>query len=543
MRIGVNLIPLRSGQMGGHEFYVRRLLRQLLMRDRHNQYFLFTTWWNDDSIDTAHAWAQKIMAVPKPESGGAITSGWHRWLARHPGLSALPLLRRRASLPALDLHAWVRRLGLDVWFCPMTNLDPRHLPIPTVVTIADIQQEYYPEFFSRAELQARALMCSPSCQEATAVITVSEFSKRCMIEKYGLWPETVHCVYEAGVERVDDSAGLPTVEELRGKHQLPVRYAFYPANMWPHKNHQLLFLALHRLRQVYGMTLSLVLTGDDMGQWGTLEAIARHFHLHEQIRYLGYVPADDLPGLYRGAAMLLFPSLFEGFGIPLVEAMALGCPIAAANTASIPEVVGDAALLFDPRQPDSMATMCAQLLADEVLRRTLIARGRERAPRFSWARAADETLGVFEWARARGVAVRPVSRAPGYRIEGVYHDGWTARTVRLYLPYLPEMKALKIEGFSNYLSYPLALRMKIDGRQAQELSITNPGKFTFVGDLVRSRGAMSGVQIEVIAGEDFAPSAIDKTLDTRQLAYQIERLSLICTYGIEIPLYTPSWAS
>jgi glycosyltransferase involved in cell wall biosynthesis len=543
MRIGVNLIPLRSGQMGGHEFYVRRLLRQLLMRDRHNQYFLFTAWWNDDSIDTIHAQAQKIIAVPKPESEETIPSGWHQWLARHPSLGALPLLRRRTSRPALDLHAWVRRLGLDVWFCPMTNLDPRHLPIPTVVTIADIQQEYYPEFFSRTELQARALMCSPSCQEATAVITVSEFSKRCMIEKYGLWPEKVHCVYEAGVERVDDSAELPTVEELRGKHQLPVRYAFYPANMWPHKNHQLLFLALDRLRQVYGMTLSLVLTGDDMGQWEEMEAVARHFHLHEQIRYLGYVPADDLPGLYRGAAMLLFPSLFEGFGIPLVEAMALGCPIAAANTASIPEVVGDAALLFDPRQPDSMATVCTQLLADEVLRRTLIARGRERAARFSWARAADETLGVFEWARAQGIAVRPASHVPGYRIEGVYRDGWAARKVCLYLPYLPEMKALKIEGLSNHLSYPVALRMTIDGRQVQELTITNSGKFTFVGDLIPSGGAMSGVQIEVIAGKDFAPMAIDKRLDTRRLAYQIEKLSLICTDGIEIPLYTPSGAS
>jgi hypothetical protein len=115
--------------------------------------------------------------------------------------------------------------------------------------------------------------------------------------------------------------------------------------------------------------------------------------------------------------------------------------------------------------------------------------------------------------------------------------------VRLHLPYLPEMKALKIEGFSHHLSYPLALRMKVDGRQVQELSITSPGKFTFVGDLFRSRGALSGVQVEFISGNDFTPIAIEKTLDTRRLAYQIERLSLICAYGPEIPLYTPSWAS
>jgi glycosyltransferase involved in cell wall biosynthesis len=539
MRIGVNLIPLRSGQMGGLEFYVRRLLRQLLMCDRRNQYFLFTAWWNDDSIDLPHGRFQKIIAVPKQEPAETIPHGWNRWVTRHPSLGGWPLLRRWASSPALDLHAWARRLGLDLWFCPMTNLDPRHLSIPTVVTIADIQQEYYPEFFTRAELQARALMYSPSCQEATAVIAISDFSKQCLIDKYGLVPEKVHRVYVAGVAPVDDSARWPTADDVRRKHHLPARYVFYPANMWPHKNHRLLLLGLHRLRQLYGMTLPLVLTGDDLGRWEELAVVARHFHLQEHIHYLGYVPANDLPGLYQGAAMLLFPSLFEGFGIPLVEAMALSCPIAAANTSSIPEVVGDAGLLFDPRHPDSIATVCFQLLTDDDLRRTLIARARERSTRFSWERAADETLRVFEWARAQRISVRPVLRAPGYRIEGVYRDGWAVRRVRLYLPHFPEVKALKVDGFSNHLSYPLSLRMKVDRRQAQKLSIANPGRFTFTGEFPQPRRVMADVQIELIAGKDFIPAEIERSLDTRRLAYHIERLSLICAHGPEIPLYSP----
>ena len=226
-----------------------------------------------------------------------IPSGGNQWAARHPRLAALPLFHRWAASPCLDLHAWVRRLGLDLWFCPMTNLDPRHLAIPTVVTVADIQQEYYPEFFTREELQARALMYGPSCQEATAVIAVSEFSKRCMVEKYSLASEKVHCVYEA-CEQIDDPASWLTVEQLRLKYHLPERYAFYPANMWPHKNQSpppgpaspaadlrdVAVAGLNRRRH---------------GGWGELEAVARHFHLHEDIHYLGYVPADGLPGLYR----------------------------------------------------------------------------------------------------------------------------------------------------------------------------------------------------------------------------------------------------
>jgi hypothetical protein len=241
--------------------------------------------------------------------------------------------------------------------------------------------------------------------------------------------------------------------------------------------------------------------------------------------------------------MLLFPSLFEGFGIPLVEAMAHGCPIAAANTASIPEVVGDAALLFDPRQPDSIAAACAQLLTDADLRQTLIRRGREQAARFSWKRAGEETLTVFEWAHAHSIAVQPVSRVPEHPIEGVYRDGWAVRRVRFGLPYVPEMKALKIEGFSNHLSYPFVLRMKVDGRLVQKLLIASPGKFAFVGELLKSRTAMSGMQIELIAGQDFSPMAVEKTLDTRKLAYQIEKLSLICAHGPEIPLYIPPGAA
>lgn len=543
MRVGVNLIPLKPGKMGGHEFYVRRLLSHLLKLEGGHQYFLFTAWWNDASIDVQHRHCRKINVVPEQESMSIPPGSLTQWLARYPFLGDLPLLRRWALTPARDLHEWVRRLGLDLWFCPMTNLDPRHLPIPTVVTIADIQQEYYPEYFTRAELRERALMYSPSCEEATAVITVSDFSKRCMIEKYHLPPEKVHLVYEAGIEQVGEPAARPTVEDVQRKYDLPLRYAFYPANMWPHKNHQLLLLALHRLRQLSGVTLSLVLTGDDLGQWAKVEALASHLRLQEHVRYLGYVPGEDLPSLYRGATMLLFPSLFEGFGIPLVEAMALGCPIVAANTASIPELVGDAALLCDPRDPDSIAAACSQLLADDEFRLILGARGQAQAARLSWERAAEETQQVFEWARAHHAAKPLAPSTQGARMEGVYPDGWAVRHVHLYLPPLPEVKALQLDGFSCNLSYPASLQMKVDGRQVQGLFIADAGQFTLVGRFPRPPRAMSGTHVEFIIRKDFNPSGIENSPDTRRLAYRIEGISLVCENGSAVSFYTPPLTS
>jgi glycosyltransferase involved in cell wall biosynthesis len=541
MRIGINLIPLRPGQMGGHEFYVRSLLEQLLAADSRHQYFLFTAPWNDSSIDFQRGRYRKILGTsasgPEAERDGdsaPATRGVSRWSNR---LLGFPTTPRVGARHPLDLHHWVRRLRLDVWFCPMTNLDPRQLPIPTVITVADIQQEFYPEFFSREELNHRALMYAPSCQEATAVITVSQAAKKSLVATYGLPAEKVHCVYEAGVERGSGLARAPALERVRQKYHLPAQYAFYPANMWPHKNHRMLILALHRLRKVYGVRLPVLLTGDDLGQWGTLQEIAGQFQVQEQVRYLGYVAAEDLPPLYAGATLLVFPSLYEGFGLPLLEAMKLGCPVAAANLTSVPEVVGEAALLFDPRNPDSIANALYRLVSDDTLRQTLRARGRERVAAFSWDKAARETLAVFAWARAHHAAQQRAARPRHARLEGVYRDGWATRRVRLDLPNGVDVDGVKLEGLSDYVTYPLVIRMRVSGCRASDLRLDGPGKFTLMGGARKSWGRAPPLTLELRANRDFIPEYAGISADSRRLAYVIERLVLICRGGAEVPLY------
>ena len=544
MRIGVNLIPLRPGQMGGLEFYVRSLLSHLLAADAHNLYYLFTAWWNHHAVDFPQGRYQKILAVSEPGNASAPLQADTKGRGPWGGLPRLPLLRKLGSTCPPDLHSWARDLKLDLWFCPMINLDPRQLPLPTVVTIPDIQQEYYPEFFTQAELSQRALMYKPSCEDATAVITLSHSSKEHMIARYGLPPEKVHCTYLAGSVMSSPLATAPSAETVRQTYHLPQRFALYPANFWPHKNHHMLVLALHRLRKTSGVTLPLVLTGDDLGQWTKLQEVIAHFNLQEVVHYLGYVPSAALRTLYAQAAMLVFPSLFEGFGLPLVEAMALECPIAAADQTSIPEVVGDAAVLFDPRNPDRIAEAMYRILSDAPLRQSLIMRGRERAALFSWQETASQTLQVLAWAHSRHTSVQRARPPRRVALIGMYADGWATRKVRLEfpatLPHLEEVEAVKLEGFSNYLAYPLTLRLRINGRRASKVVVKGPGSFAVVGALHTLWTVPSRMTIEFSANRDFIPEQAVLGPDTRNLAYLIERLALICRSGEEVLLYARS---
>jgi glycosyltransferase involved in cell wall biosynthesis len=177
---------------------------------------------------------------------------------------------------------------------------------------------------------------------------------------------------------------------------LPERFLLYPANWWKHKNHALLFQALAHLRHARGRRFDLVLTGFGQDADSPVRAAAAEHGVEDQVHGLGYRPVEELAYLYRHADMLVFPSLFEGFGIPLVEAMASGCPVVAARDTSIPEVVGDAAELFDPTSAVGLADAILRVADDPAWRETLRERGQERARRFSAAALAQGHRQAFE---------------------------------------------------------------------------------------------------------------------------------------------------
>ncbi|OGO50734.1 MAG: hypothetical protein A2148_01680 [Chloroflexi bacterium RBG_16_68_14] len=221
-----------------------------------------------------------------------------------------------------------------------------------------------------------------------------------MIGRLGVPEEQVVAIPEAAGPQfvpVEDEEALGRV---RRKYRLPGRYLLSVGSLEPGKNRAGLVRAYAQLRSE-GVDCPLVVAGQPAWRFEDELALVRQLGLDEQVRFLGYVPDDDLPALYSGAELLAFPSLYEGFGLPVLEAMACGTPVVTANVSATAEVAADAAMLVDPRDVAALAQAMGLLLSDETLRAELRARGLERAKQFSWQRTARETLCVYQQVATR----------------------------------------------------------------------------------------------------------------------------------------------
>ncbi len=356
MRIGVNCFLLQPN-IGGIKQYFLTLFRNLLEKDTENQYVFF--WYEHNAGELANL-------------------GTERWKE-----GAVLLADQREVLSHLD--------KIDLYFCPLSALYPRPLPKPSVVSLPDIQEVFYPEFFTKEDLFDRDLHFPESTRMADRVLTLSEFSKQTMVENHGLPPEKV-IVATISVDRRFQRSG-EIARPPAGP--LPEDFVFYPANFWKHKNHDGLLRALKILKEERDLVVNVVLTGFPDANGYPVEAKAVEYGVRGQVTRLGYVEVEEIAYLYRRARMLVFPSLFEGFGIPLLEAMTAGCPIAAADATSVPEVTGDAAVLFDPTSPASMADAIQRVWCEAGLRERLVAKGRVRAGEFSADRQLRAHLRAF----------------------------------------------------------------------------------------------------------------------------------------------------
>jgi len=267
---------------------------------------------------------------------------------------------------------------------------------PHVVTVHDISFDLYPRFFSPRDRWMLRTLVPFTMRRAARVITVSQHARQEIVARYRLPAERVAVPYEAAGAQFRPITDPAALAAARARYGLGERYLLALGNLQPRKNLARLvdaYADLRRAGQLAGV--QLVLAGQAQWRESELYAKVRQSGLVEEVRFPGYVEDADLPALYSGALAFVYPSLYEGFGLPPLEAMACGTPVICSNAASLPEVVGDAALTVDPTDTSALAAALAQVVAHPGLRADLAEKGLRRAGQFTWQKCAEETLAVY----------------------------------------------------------------------------------------------------------------------------------------------------
>ncbi|MDD4995366.1 MAG: glycosyltransferase family 1 protein [Patescibacteria group bacterium] len=284
----------------------------------------------------------------------------------------------------------------DAVFIPAHAMPIIHVK-NTVVTLHDVGFERFPELYSRADLWYHRWSAKFIIRHAAKIITVSNFSKNELVELYGAPAEKIfvtHLGYDAERYRVIEPA---EVEKVLLKHRIKTPYIFYIGRLERKKNIPLLIEAFGRFKQKnQNDSHSLVLVGRPGFDYEKIQENIKKFNLEQWVIQTGWVGEDSIPYFYNGAAAFVFPSRYEGFGIPLIEAMACGTPILASRAGSIPEVAADAALYFETESADSLIAGMENILNNQELRGCLRAAGLARCQNFSWARTARQTLEILK---------------------------------------------------------------------------------------------------------------------------------------------------
>lgn len=304
-------------------------------------------------------------------------------------------MREQLTVP-MDL----RRARCDLFHAPHYVVSPL-TTCPVVVTIHDCIHLRFPQYLpSRmAHLYARTFM-SISARRARRIITVSEASKTDIQHYLHVAASKIEVIHNGLDARFLTPPSEDDIARVRQRFLLNAPFILYAGNIKPHKNVDRLIEAFAQLRRDGYQDLKLLIIGDELSKYPGLRRLVHRHHLHPHVRFFGFVPDATLAVLYKLASIFVFPSLFEGFGFPPLEAMASGTPVITSNVSSLPEVVGDAAVLVDPLDPAAIAAAMARVLSDTTLRRDLIARGYARARTFSWTDAAARTREVYQAALA-----------------------------------------------------------------------------------------------------------------------------------------------
>lgn len=364
--IGLNahLLSLAHTYRGaGINWYIHNLLLNLALVDQENQYTVFL---NDRRF---------------PPNSGLILRP-----SRLP--TAQPLVRIGWEQLIQPFVLWQEKIDL---LHSMAFVTPLVSPCPSVVTVYDLSFVIFPQSFKYSRRFYLALFTRLSARKARRIITISESTKRDTVRLLGVSSEKVDVVY-CGVDKTFHPLPDREIASFRQKRGLPERIILFVGTIEPRKNVARLIEAYSHLRDE---RVKLVIGGAKGWLYEEVFARVEELGLTGDVLFPGYIPPDELPLWYNAAELFVYPSLYEGFGLPPLEAMACGTPVITSNVSSLPEVIGEAGLTVDPIDSESLAEAMSRVLGDEALRQSMRERGLARANRFSWAKAARETVEVY----------------------------------------------------------------------------------------------------------------------------------------------------
>jgi glycosyltransferase involved in cell wall biosynthesis len=367
MLIGIDASRAATRERTGTENYSLQLIRHLLALESGHRYRLYFN--RPPTVELFPMRADlELRVMPFPRLWTHVRLSWE--MARQPP---------------------------DMLFVPAHVLPMVH-PRSSVVTVHDLGYLHYPGAHPLLDRLYLDLSTRYNARAARRVIAVSQATQDDLVQYYGLEPDKITVVYSGWDERMRPVEDEGTIERVKARYGIRGEYVLYMGTLQPRKNLGRLLEAVARLRKEAqrGKAPGLVIAGRKGWLYDPIFQQVERLGLESEVVFPGYVPQDDLPALLSGARLFVFPSLYEGFGLPVLEAMACGTPVVCSNVSSLPEVAGDAALLVDPLDVKGMAEAMNRLVQDEGLRTELVERGYRQVRQFSWERCARETLAVLE---------------------------------------------------------------------------------------------------------------------------------------------------
>jgi glycosyltransferase involved in cell wall biosynthesis len=409
MNVGIDIRPLLEHKRSGVGEYVYQLLNAVFDADKENQYFLFYNSFKkvDDLLPKEWKSLSNVYFC-----GFSWPNKFFNFCLKFFGWPKVDRLmssrgaKRRSNPMGSDMNeiAAPRQVGarndkLDTFFIPNLNFIALSRGVKKFITVHDLSFERYPPFFSwKRRLWHWFVNPRRLIRGCDKIIAVSENTKRDLVELYKVTAEKIKVVYsgvrqESGIMNQESE-----IEEVKKKYNLPENFILFLGTLEPRKNIEGLVRAFEILKENYQLPITnyrLLIVGPKGWMYKKILARAAKSPFRGDIRFVSYIDPEEKFAFYKAAKIFIYPSFYEGFGFPPLEAAAAGTPVIASTASSLPEIMGEAALMVDPYNPAEMAKAMAECLTDENLRAILVEKGKKQAEKFSWGKCVEETIKIL----------------------------------------------------------------------------------------------------------------------------------------------------